>query len=74
MRTCRPVLFRKRQLAAEMIVTCARSYLRFSLGRRDVEDLMAKYLMQSSDTKGVRLSRQRTSEEGIEIIEAVTAR
>src|SRR5215831_11462268 len=42
MRNCRPVLFRKRQFAAEIIVTCVRWYLRFSLSRRDVEELMAE--------------------------------
>jgi IS6 family transposase len=35
-------LFRKRQFAAEIIVTCMRSYLRFSLSLRDVEELMAE--------------------------------
>src|SRR5260370_23134934 len=38
---CAP-LFRKRQFAAEIIVTCVRWYLRFSLSLRDVEELMAE--------------------------------
>jgi IS6 family transposase len=42
MRICRSVLFRKRQFAAEIIVTCVRWYLRFSLSLRDVEELMAE--------------------------------
>ena len=42
MRSCRPVLFRKRQFAAEIIVTCVRWYLRYSLSLRDVEELMAE--------------------------------
>ena len=42
MRSCRGVLFRKRQFAAEVIVTCVRWYLRFSLSLRDVEELMAE--------------------------------
>lgn len=33
-------LFRKRQFAAEIIVTCVRWYLRFALSLRDVEELM----------------------------------
>ena len=32
--------FRKRQFAAEVIVTCVRWYLRFSLSLREVEELM----------------------------------
>src|SRR5437879_1576722 len=36
-------LFRKRQFAAEIIVTCVRWYLRFSLSLRDVEELMAEW-------------------------------
>src|SRR5712692_7972024 len=36
---CRAPLFRKRQFAAEIIVTCVRWYLRFSLSLRDVEEL-----------------------------------
>ena len=39
---CRVPLFRKRQFAAEIIVTCVRWYLRFSLSLRDVEELMAE--------------------------------
>ena len=42
MGTCRPVLFRKRQFAAEIIVTCVRWYLRYCLSLRDVEELMAE--------------------------------
>jgi len=42
MRSCRGVLFQKRQFAAEIIVTCVRWYLRFSLSLRDVEELMAE--------------------------------
>jgi IS6 family transposase len=38
----RASLFRKRQFAAEIIVTCVRWYLRFSLSLRDVEELMAE--------------------------------
>src|SRR5712691_5196956 len=41
MGSCRATLFRKRQFAAEIIVTCVRWYLRFSLSLRDVEELMA---------------------------------
>ena len=39
---CQGPLFRKRQFAAEIIVTCVRWYLRFSLSLRDVEELMAE--------------------------------
>lgn len=39
---CRVPLFRKRQFAADVIVTCVRWYLRFSLSLRDVEELMAE--------------------------------
>jgi hypothetical protein len=42
MRSCRGVLFYKRQFAAEIIVTCGRWYLPFSLSLRDVEELMAE--------------------------------
>jgi hypothetical protein len=42
MRSCRGVLFQKGQFAAEIIVTCVRWYLRFSLSLRDVEQLMAE--------------------------------
>jgi hypothetical protein len=38
----RASLFRKRQFSAEIIVTCVRWYLRFSLSLRDVEALMAE--------------------------------
>lgn len=40
MSSCRPALFRKRQFAAEIIVTCVRWYFRFSLSLCDVEELM----------------------------------
>jgi hypothetical protein len=40
MRSCRAPLWR--QFAAEIIVTCVRWYLRFSLSLRDVEELMAE--------------------------------
>src|SRR5690349_12997895 len=39
---CRAPLFHRRQFAAEIIVTCVRWYLRFSLSLRDVEELMAE--------------------------------
>src|SRR5437667_10480077 len=39
---CWAPLFHKRQFAAEIIVTCVRWYLRFSLSLRDVEELMAE--------------------------------
>ena len=42
MRSCRGALFHKRQFAAEIIVTCVRWYLPFSLSLRDVEELMAE--------------------------------
>lgn len=42
MGSCRATLFHKRQFAAEIIVTCVRWYLRFSLSLRDVEELMAE--------------------------------
>jgi transposase-like protein len=35
-------LFRKRKFKPEVIVTCARWYLRFSLSLRDLEELMAE--------------------------------
>jgi hypothetical protein len=35
-------LFQKRHFAAEVIVTCVRWYLRFSLSLRDIEELMAE--------------------------------
>ena len=37
MRSCRPPLFRKRKFDPEVIVTCVRWYLRFSLSLRDLE-------------------------------------
>ncbi len=40
MSNCHLALFRKRQFAAEIIVTCVPWYLRFSLSLRDVEELM----------------------------------
>src|SRR5438477_11439801 len=42
MKFCQTPPFRKRQFAAEIIVTCVRWYLRFSLSLRDVEELMAE--------------------------------
>ena len=42
MESCRPRLFRKRHFAVEIIVTCVRWYLRFSLSLRDIEELMAE--------------------------------
>ena len=42
MGSCRVSLFHRRQFAAEIIVTCVRWYLRFSLSLRDVEELMAE--------------------------------
>src|SRR5438552_13585421 len=42
MKFCQMPPFRKRQFAAEIIVTCVRWYLRFSLSLRDVEELMAE--------------------------------
>src|SRR5260370_6184869 len=42
MSSCRATLFQKRHFAAEIIVTCVRWYLRFSLSLRDVEELMAE--------------------------------
>ena len=43
---CRAPLFRKRQFTAEIIVTCVRWYLRFSLSLRDVEELMVERLIR----------------------------
>jgi transposase-like protein len=37
-----PSLFRGRHFAPEIIVTCVRWYLRFSLSLRDLEELMAE--------------------------------
>jgi transposase-like protein len=42
MGSCRADLFQKPHFAAEIIVTCVRRYLRFSLSLRDVEELMAE--------------------------------
>src|SRR5262245_28286137 len=42
MRSCRPPLFRKRKFDPDVIVTCVRWYLRFSLSLRDLEELMAE--------------------------------
>jgi len=42
MESCRPRLFQKRHFAVEIIVTCVRWYLRFSLSLRDIEELMAE--------------------------------
>ena len=42
MDSCTAGLFRKRHFAAEIIVTCVRWYLRYSLSLRDVEELMAE--------------------------------
>ena len=42
MKSCRPPLFRNRQFEPEVIVTCVRWYLRFSLSLRDLEELMAE--------------------------------
>ena len=42
MRSCRPPLFRKRRFEPEVIVTCVRWYLRFSLSLRDLEELIAE--------------------------------
>jgi transposase, IS6 family len=38
----RTPLFQKRHFAADIIVTCVRWYLRFSLSLRNVEELMAE--------------------------------
>jgi hypothetical protein len=42
MKTTRLPLFRGRQFEPEIIVTCVRWYLRFSLSLRDVKELMAE--------------------------------
>ena len=42
MRNQRPVLFRGRHFADEIIVLCVRWYLRFSLSYRDLEELMTE--------------------------------
>ena len=54
----RSALFHKRQFTAEIIVTCVRWYLRFSLSLRDVEELMAERGL-SVDHTTVWLSTQR---------------
>ena len=38
----RPELFRKRRFEPSVIVACVRWYFRFSLSRRDLEELMAE--------------------------------
>ena len=42
MRSCRPPLFRRRQFEPVLIVTSVRWYCRFSLGLRDLEELMSE--------------------------------
>jgi transposase-like protein len=42
MRSFRPPLFRKRKFEPEVIVTCVRWHLRFSLSLRDLKELMAE--------------------------------
>ena len=42
MKENRPALFRGRHFNTEIIVTCVRWYLRFSLSLRNVEELMAE--------------------------------
>ena len=42
MKSRRPTLFRKRWFKPTVIVTCGRSYLRFSLSLRDVRELMGE--------------------------------
>src|ERR1051325_4190870 len=42
MKSCRPPLFWKRKFEPQVIVTCVRWYLRFSLSLRDLEALMAE--------------------------------
>src|SRR5690349_3633737 len=42
MESCRPRLFQKGHFGVEIIVTCVRWYLRFSLSLRDIEELMAE--------------------------------
>jgi len=42
MKETRPALFRGRHFDPEIIVTCVRWYLRFSLSLRNVEELMAE--------------------------------
>ena len=62
MKVCQAPLFRKRQFAAEIIVTCVRWYLRFSLSLRDVEELMAERGLSVDHTSvGHRPMRQKCS-------------
>jgi transposase-like protein len=42
MKSCRPLLFRKRKFAPEVIISCVRWYFRFCLSLRDLEELMAE--------------------------------
>jgi hypothetical protein len=42
MRRNRPALFKGRHFEPEMIILCVRSYLRFSLSYRNVEELIAE--------------------------------
>src|SRR5262249_2738384 len=42
MKDTRPALFRGRHFEPEIIATCVRWYLRFSLSLRNVEELMAE--------------------------------
>ena len=42
MKPTRPAIFRGRHFEPEIIITCVRWYLRFSLSLRDVEELMAE--------------------------------
>jgi transposase, IS6 family len=42
MKSCRPLLFRKRQFEPVVIITCVWWYLRFPLSARDVEELIAE--------------------------------
>jgi transposase-like protein len=58
MRVCQAPLFRKRQFAADIIVTCVRWYLRFSLSLRDVEELMAEARLVGRPHDGVALDTE----------------
>jgi hypothetical protein len=42
MKRSRPAIFRGRHFEPEIITTCVRSYLRFSLSLRNVEEMMAE--------------------------------
>src|SRR5215467_6983468 len=42
MKRSRPAIFRGRHFEPEIIATCVRWYLRFSLSLRDVEEMMAE--------------------------------